>query len=221
MECVQIITASERSAWGKVCQRLYSITGYSHTKMTPAMSVLTLKIKEYFFSVIQSPERHWTTCCSCFIVKHQSTGLQPTWSYHLIRHGGPAALDVSTHSPDFPCSPSDFIPSSEGSFPRDSRICQVSAGDSQDWHEDKIKKRFSFPKQVQLKKWACLLSLHLNPAQLTPGNTSRGCRRVFPSLSLPVLTASHRFSDTVHLAPPPSVQMIYWGGRGGAHSGCH
>lgn len=40
----------------------------------------------------------------------------------MILSNNTAALVFSTHSPDFPCSPSDFIPSSEGSIPEDSRI---------------------------------------------------------------------------------------------------
>lgn len=47
-----------------------------------------------------------------------------------------------------------------------------------------------------------------NQAQLTPGNTSRSCRCVFPSVSVPVQSDSHRFYDTVHSAPPPQLKGL-------------
>lgn len=49
-----------------------------------------------------------------------------------------AGLVVSTHSPGFPLSTPDLIPSPEGSFPKDSRICQVCDGLFQERHIQKL-----------------------------------------------------------------------------------
>ena len=80
---------------------------------------------------IFSPERHTASLLLLFTA--ELLHVQDWNSHHtvvyLMRHGVAAALIVYTDSPDFPCSPSDFMPSSEGRFPEDSRICQVCSVD--------------------------------------------------------------------------------------------
>lgn len=53
---------------------------------------------------------------------------------------------------------------------------------------------------------------------LSPGNTSRGCR-CFSLSECTCSSFSHRFSDTVHSAPPPLLKWFTQ--QGGAQEGCH
>lgn len=99
---------------------------------------------------IFSPERHWIRHLHLFFffycLKVQD------WNIHhtkvLITQ-----VHLSTDSPERPCSPSDLIPSSERSFPEDSRVpgsVRCVLGDFQDRQEDKLQKS-SFLKQFLLK----------------------------------------------------------------------
>lgn len=120
------------------------------------------------------------------------------------RHRVAAALVISTHSPDFPCSPSDFIPSSEGSFPKDSRICQVWSRDFQDWHKDKIQKSFCLKRSSLNPGTFCVVS----PLESGSFDTRKYIHE--PPLRVYLFKATPTGSVIQYIQPlPPSTQMVY------------
>lgn len=135
-----VITTTLRSVQVKVSQRFSTITGDwlgdSLSDMTTGTHVAP-QAKKHARNIsptgMFSVERHWTSHLLLFT----ATPLQVhDWrSHHAIvdKAQSGSSTVISPHSPDFPCSPSDFIPSSEGSFPGDSRICQVCAIETFRW----------------------------------------------------------------------------------------
>lgn len=194
----------------KVSQRLSGTTtgdwlGDSLSDMTPA-NTWTCRSS--------SSKDHISPLLGSWVQKHTEQasftceGLKLASYCCLIKQRVAAALVASTHSPDFPCSPSDFIPSSEGSFPEDSRICQVCGRRLSGQTQRQNSKNPPFSSGPHSNHDHFKIFPTKNQAQLTPGNKSRSCRCVFPSLSVPVQSDSHGFNDTVQSAPPPQLKWF-------------
>lgn len=173
---VRTITSNLRSVQVKVSQRLNTETCDPLSDMTPAR------------------------------VKPLSRGVKPlkitglTVTSPSIKSMA-AELVVSTHSPGFPPSTPDLIPSPEGSFPKDSRICQVWDGLIQETHIQKI-----LASQILLNRIPTFLIYFFFKVQLS------WHQEIHPELSLSVFPSECTCStqlprvDTVHSAPPPLLR---------------
>lgn len=113
------------------------------------------------------------------------------------------------HSPGFPSSLSGFIPSSRGSFPEDSRICQVCGGDVHDRQmEIQMPSSSSSPRSNTDHFHFFPTEVRLNPGNISMRSLSLSVYLFLSLCSVPVQGDSHGFDNTVRL-PSPSSLMVY------------